>query len=249
MNSARQDSPRGSAAPPLPEPAPAGIVFDLDGTLYAQRPVRLAMALRLAANCLRRPVAGPAVVRALQAYRSAQQSLRSRPGQHPDLAGEQIRLAAESIGVPGEHVTAAVEQWFEQAPLSVLRHALRPGMRDLLAQARAAGRRLAVVSDYPAGAKLASLGLSGLFDPVVAAQDPGVGCFKPDPRGLKCVLEQWTLRPEQCVYVGDRPAVDAEAARRAGMRCIILGRGPAAGGRQYHRAGNVAELRHLLSLE
>ena len=53
------------------------IIFDVDGTLYTQAPLRRAMALRLMRHALAHPVAGSEAVRALRAFRQAQEHLRS----------------------------------------------------------------------------------------------------------------------------------------------------------------------------
>ena len=57
---------------------PDAVILDVDGTMYAQRPVRLGMLLRLSAHTLRHPWEGLACARALGAYRRAQEQLLSR---------------------------------------------------------------------------------------------------------------------------------------------------------------------------
>ncbi|MGH7294889.1 MAG: hypothetical protein ACRELB_08150, partial [Polyangiaceae bacterium] len=62
---------------PVPHPSKlTAIVFDVDGTLYAQGGLRRAMLLRLAAHALSSPFGGLAALRALRAYRHAQELLR-----------------------------------------------------------------------------------------------------------------------------------------------------------------------------
>jgi FMN phosphatase YigB (HAD superfamily) len=82
---------------------------------------------------------------------------------------------------------------------------------------------LAVLSDYPAEAKLHALGLDAMFDVVLSAQSPGVGVFKPNPRGLYAVMDLLAVESGDCMYVGDRADVDATAAAAAGVRCFIVG--------------------------
>jgi phosphoglycolate phosphatase/putative hydrolase of the HAD superfamily len=110
----------------------------------------------------------------------------------------------------------------DEAPLPYLRGRVQPGAVEFLNAARGQGLRLAVLSDYPAAAKLKALGLDQPFDLVLSAQDPSVGVFKPNPRGLLAIAEQFGLRPEECLYIGDRPEVDAAAATAAGMPSLIL---------------------------
>jgi HAD superfamily hydrolase (TIGR01549 family) len=92
-----------------------------------------------------------------------------------------------------------------------------------LREARKHKIKLAIVSDYPAAAKLNALEVAEYFDAVVCAQDPEVQRFKPDPKSLHVALHLLQVARENALYVGDRPSVDAEAARRAGIRCSIVG--------------------------
>jgi HAD superfamily hydrolase (TIGR01549 family) len=88
---------------------------------------------------------------------------------------------------------------------------------------RARGLKLGVVSDYPALGKLRALGIDDHFQTVVSAQDPRVGAFKPNPRGLLVALEDLGVDRDHAVYVGDRSDVDGPAAAAAMMRCVLIG--------------------------
>jgi len=202
------------------------IVFDVDGTLYRQEPVRRAMLARLVRAHLDRPLAGLRTLRWLHAYRKAQERLRGEPGEPTDggdLADRQVRLACEWTGAEPEALRSCVRRWMEQEPLTLLRPSLRDGLPALIAAATRRALRLGVCSDYPAAEKLAAMGIAGLFEVVVSAQDADVQRFKPHPRILEIALRRLGVPREEALYVGDRPEVDAEAARRAGVACAIIG--------------------------
>lgn len=61
--------------------------------------------------------------------------------------------------------------------------------------------------------------LDHLFDVIVGAED--VSSTKPDPEGLLLALKKLGVSPRAALYVGDH-AVDAEAARRAGMPFVAV---------------------------
>lgn len=44
---------------------------------------------------------------------------------------------------------------------------------------------------------------------------------KPDPEGLRYLLDKFKLNPEYCTYVGDR-RLDEEAGKKAGIKCILF---------------------------
>ncbi|HLZ22617.1 MAG TPA: HAD family hydrolase [Ktedonobacterales bacterium] len=202
-----------------------GIVFDLDGTLYRQRPLRKAMLWRLLRAYATRPLSLLRTLRVLGAYRQAQEHLRqsvAAPTARPDLAEAQLRLTCERTHAQPAFVAACVARWMDQEPLTILARYLQPGLLDFLRACQARGLRLGVLSDYPAEAKLRALGLGDRFDVVLAAQSPEVGVFKPHPRGLLLAAERLGVRPDECVYVGDRAEVDGPAAEAAGMPCFIV---------------------------
>jgi HAD superfamily hydrolase (TIGR01509 family) len=209
-----------------PEPAlPKAIIFDLDGTLYDQRALRRAMLIRLARAYAVRPVLGIRTMRALSAYRSAQEELRERSpddSASTNLGHEQLRLASQRTGYSETFVAGCVRRWMEEEPLDLVARHAYAGVREFAREARAQGLALGLLSDYPADAKLRALGLDDAFDAVLTAQSPTVGVFKPHPRGLRVVLELLETRPYEAVFVGDRVDVDAQAAAALDVPCYIL---------------------------
>jgi HAD superfamily hydrolase (TIGR01509 family) len=199
------------------------LVFDVDGTLYAQGGLRRAMLLRLVGHALTSPLRGVGTLRALRAYRHAQELLRGVESDEP-LADAQLRLASERSGQPRESVLASVERWMEREPLDLLERLVRPGLHAFLATAKKRGLRIGVLSDYPPLAKLEAMKLAHHFDVLVSAQDAEVNRFKPDPAGVLEVLRRLGATPAQSLYVGDREDVDGEAAQAAGVACFIVGK-------------------------
>lgn len=200
---------------------PEAILFDVDGTLYHQPPVRREMTRQLARFCFRSPFAGLRTVRFLSAYRRAQENLRLEETE--DAPGRQLSVACSGTRLDTELATRIVEEWMGKRPLQVVAAFRREGLLELLTAAQKAGIRRGVFSDYPAGGKLRALGCEGLFDSILSAQDPAVRAFKPSPRGLVESLRRMGVAPGEALHVGDRPEVDGEAARRAGIKCVIIG--------------------------
>jgi len=116
----------------------------------------------------------------------------------------------------------------DERPLDLVRRHARSDLVDFLQAARRQRLRLGVFSDYPAEAKLAAMGIRPFFDVVRCAQDPDVGVFKPNPRGVGVVADALGVDRSRSLYVGDRPGVDEAAARAAGVRAAIIGKHPPA---------------------
>jgi phosphoglycolate phosphatase/putative hydrolase of the HAD superfamily len=220
------------------------VVFDVDGTLYRQRPLRRAMASRLVRSHVLRPVEGWRTFRALSAYRRAQESLRA--GGSGDAADRQIALACEQAGLDREAVVRVVERWMEREPLTILRRCIQPGLVSFLQTCRMRGLRLAALSDYPATDKLAALGIAEWFDLVLCAQAAEIGVFKPNPRGLLVALQKFGVNNEESLYVGDRADVDAAAAAAARMPCVILSGNAPGDTDTHHTVAGYTQLQDLL---
>jgi putative hydrolase of the HAD superfamily len=222
------------------------LVFDVDGTLYRQGPLRRVMLARLAVAYAAHPIHGWRTMRVLRAYRHAQEDLRAATVSGA-VADAQIALTRERTGVDRDAIVGCVTRWMEDEPLRFLAKCLQPGVTEFLQTCRKRGLRLGVLSDYPADGKLRVLGLSGLFDVVVCAQAPEVNRFKPDPRGLLVVLERLGAARSESLYVGDRVDVDVPTAQAAGVRCaIVTGRRSAKESGSHIEVSGYPQLRDVL---
>ena len=197
------------------------MLFDLDGTLYRQRPLRALMAMELLPMPLTDPSTASAKWRGLAAYRRAQETLRS--GDIAVTSDTQLRIAAAQMGCEPEALGPVVDEWMLRRPLKYLRLCRASGVTELLDFLAASGVRSGVFSDYPAHDKLAALGLAGRFDPVLCATDPPIHALKPHPRGFLEAARIWQLDPREVLVVGDRVDADADGAAAAGMPCVVVG--------------------------
>jgi FMN phosphatase YigB (HAD superfamily) len=198
------------------------LIFDVDGTLYDQRPVRAAMIWRLLRSHVGRPQEGRRVLRALKAYRHALEQLRYAAEADVAVAEAQLARASQLCGLPEDRILEAVRRWMEEEPLDLLLRARRDCVVDLLETARRRRLKLGVFSDYPAHRKLAAMDLLHFFDVVVTAHDSDVQRFKPHPRGLQVTLRRLGTPVDSALYVGDRREVDEVAAARAGLPSLLL---------------------------
>lgn len=99
-----------------------------------------------------------------------------------------------------------------------------PGAAEWVRRLHASGWRQAIASSAPRAnveTVLDVLGLADWFDAVVSAEDVTAG--KPDPQVFLIAASKLGVPPAQCIVVEDAPA-GIQAARRAGMRCIGVGR-------------------------
>lgn len=193
------------------------VVFDVDGTLYRQRPVRIAMGVRLLANAVRR--GDVTTMRVLRHYRRLREQLGDEGATQflPLLEAETGKLA----GVSTDQVRNAVNEWIHQRPLRHLAKAAYSGIHGFMDRIRLSGRKVGIFSDYPAEGKLQALGL--IADYIVHAEQDDVSCLKPDCSGLLKLMRLAAVAPREAILIGDRPNRDCAAGRRAGVRTFVIG--------------------------
>lgn len=209
----------------VPPAAIKGIVFDVDGTLYSQLPLRVIMAALLVLHHLVQPSHFVRRLKIITSYRRAQEELRYLRLENRRCHQEQLRRAAEASGENAEYIEKTVTTWFEEKPLPYLSLCRRRGVVEVVKKLWQMNITLGVLSDYPAREKLRAMGIEEYFSVVVSASDPDVVGFKPGGNGFRVTAEKMGLHPSEVLYVGDRPEVDGVGASRAGMDFVLFGGG------------------------
>ena len=223
-----------------------GVVFDVDGTLYHARPMRIRVFLAL----LLLPLSGwrraRRIWRQIRYYRIALEKVRHAQDDKQDVTLAHLEYAAELSGYDVEEIRSTVEEWLMERPLPYLRRCRRPGLLELLKDLQCREIKLGFFSDYPVLKKLQALEVEGYSSVHLNAGDPTINAYKPRPDGFLRAAELLGLPPSEVLYVGDRPDVDAAGAAKAGMPCVILGSKGPADGSGFLAVSGFAELRVML---
>jgi len=198
------------------------VFLDALGTLLALEPPapRLVAALAARGVDVGADVAAAALGAEIAYYREHHHEAR-------DLA-TLADLRARCTAVLQEHLPARVPD-LHGALMASLRFTPFPEAGAALAALRAAGLTLIVVSNWDVSLHeaLASTGLRRQVDGAISSAEAGAA--KPDPAIFEraLALAGGGLTAADAVHVGDEP-VDVEGARAAGIRPILVHRGPAA---------------------
>jgi len=169
-------------------------------------------------------------LRIIAAFRRIREELRDAGHEADPLEDVQYTRTAQHLGEPADAVRAVVAEWIFTRPLPYMRFVARPGLDRLLAGLARQDIRIGALSDYPTDAKLDALGVRRYFSVGLCTTDRSINAFKPHPRGFLVACQRWGLAPQEVLYVGDRPEIDAAGAAAAGIRCIIVGRSRRAAG-------------------
>jgi len=96
-----------------------------------------------------------------------------------------------------------------------------PDVRESLLKLKAAGLKLAVLSDFPVGRKLEYFGLEGIFDVILGFPDSGR--LKPRREPFLKMADGLETDPKEILYIGNRLDYDVRGAENAGMRGALIG--------------------------
>lgn len=188
------------------------IIFDMDGTLYFQRPLRIKMAMSLVKNIFAR--GGILELRTILTFRKVRDGWTAKG----DVDKEQYQAVAEKLGITPEAVQATVNKWIYEAPLGLLKSVRDEELCGMILQEGMP--QMVVYSDYPPADKLAALGLNL---PSYYSGQENVGIMKPDPKGVSLIMNEYGIgEPSDVLVIGDRQCKDGEMADRAGCDKIIL---------------------------
>ena len=180
------------------------VLFDLDGTLIDSGPMIIASMRHASVSVL--------------GVEPDEERVRAAIG-GPGLVAQMRDLAPDRV----DELVAAYRAHNE--PLHEELQAC-PGMRELLRDLRAEGRRLGIVT---AKRRLTVALAFARFPWLEEAAEVLVGaedteCHKPDPAPLLYALEQLGVPPADAAYVGDSP-FDIRAAKAAGVFAVAVGWG------------------------
>jgi len=203
----------------LPANPIKAISFDLDDTLWDNRPVLLSAEQQLCAWLAEHyPRIGEENdCHSLRARRMA--LAEERPDLRHDmtrLRKESLRLLAEEYGYEPSLVEAAFEVFIEARHRITLFDDVMPVLGSL----RQAGYLLGALTN--GNASIHRLGIDHLFDFSVSAEEAGAA--KPDPRMFEIAGERAGVALNEMAHVGDEPATDIQGARNAGAVAVWMNR-------------------------
>lgn len=174
------------------------IIVDVDGTLYYQKPVQLAMLKEMALHFWR--------LRDFLIVKKYRELFEQGFNERERLA----RLP--------ENTSSIIHEWMVKRPCPYITKHKDEELIRRLTTAQRAGTLIIVYSDYPVKEKLSALGFSSDF--AYCSED--IGALKPEADGLKKVLAENNIIPERCLVIGDREEKDGALAANLGADVIIL---------------------------
>lgn len=195
----------------------AAYIVDVDGTLYSQPRLRGHMAAAILGFVLRHPLRLKEIL-AVLAYRRVHNA--GTFAAEADFAEKEFAWAGQKFGLTPEEVRQLFRHWMLETPLEAVRQTRDAALLTFLAAQKQRGAQVIAYSDYPVADKLRCLQLD--CDAGYSAGDEHIACLKPDPQGLRYILDHHALDPASCLYIGDRCEKDGLCAAACGVDYLIL---------------------------
>lgn len=185
-------------------------IFDMDGTLYSQKKMRIRMLLRLVKYYLMHlnkwkdlaSVYDFRKLRELSEYKACSMS-------------KLYPIVAKRLGITAERVSEAIEKWMFTVPLEIIKECAYADVVNYINSCSKEGMRIYIYSDYPAEEKAKSIGIH--YDGIFVSEEIGNGELKPSKSAMEYILQQIGANSEDILYVGDRKEKDGKSAEYANV--------------------------------
>lgn len=194
------------------------IIWDLDGTLYYQRPFRKKMVLVLLKGLLLTPWKWQELYIIWQ-FRKVREKWDSQDT-NLNLTLKQYEVTASRCYCSPQKIQNVIEYWMMQVPNRYLKAYQDDTAVYWIEKFMKNGKKVIVWSDYPVEKKLDALGIQ--VTDYLCSTDSCVGAMKPNSKGIQVIMEKYHIAKEKILMVGDREEKDGLAAQKAGIDWMIL---------------------------
>ena len=163
-----------------------------------------------------------------KAFRDSMSAREAKEGQiyecFPDIPFEEVMadlFRSRGITENADALGIQAAQLFRISSIEYIQ--LYPHVLEALAALRKKGYRLWLLSNAQAiftAYELRHLGLGEQFDAVYLSSD--YRCRKPDIRFFRALMDDHTLNPENCLFIGNDRNTDIAGAQNAGMATLYM---------------------------
>lgn len=194
------------------------ILFDMDGTLYHQRPLQLHMGIKMILHSF--TPGGAKEVKTVLQFRKLREDWNTE-SEIKNLDEVQYKALSARTGLSVTYIQETVEKWLYHNPLRLLYRYRNKRLIAVLQSCIALGKKTAVYSDYPAEAKRDALQLPKI--PCYYGGQPEIAAMKPNPKGILTIMNDLQVtNPSRVLIIGDRMNRDGQAAVNAGIDYWII---------------------------
>jgi FMN phosphatase YigB (HAD superfamily) len=192
-----------------------GVICDLDGTLYRQKPVRLHMFFALLGHYV-------AHIDKLQQLYGIYlfRKIREREDFRQTSYSSQIEYVSEKVKLGKEELDNVIQYWMFEYPLRWVGRYADNYLISKLKEVQDRGVKVIIYSDYPADDKLEVLGIKPdyVFYPGIS----GIDSLKPSKEAMDLIVREVGIASGELVYIGDRQEKDGVSAQLVGISFALV---------------------------
>lgn len=185
-------------------------IFDMDGTLYSQKKMRIRMLFRLIKYYLIHLNRWKELA-SIYVFRR----LRELPEYKACSMNELYMFVSKQLKLSAQRVTEAIEKWMLTIPLEIIQECAYADVVNYINSCSKEGKHIYIYSDYPAEEKAKSIGIH--YDGIFVSEEIGNGELKPSKSAMEYILQQIGANSEDILYVGDRKEKDGKSAEYANV--------------------------------
>ncbi len=205
------------------------VIFDLDGTLYIPKWLKLKSVL----HCFPH-------IWTLKTIQDVRKKMRGIDyGSKEELHRNLFQKVSSQNGKTTRKVSEIYIDRFCKGQITLLKgYKPRAGLSTILEKLKSSNVKLVLLSDYPyVKERIESLGIdSNLFQLITDSES--YGALKPSARVILDIADKLNIPSEKILIVGDRDDTDGEASRQAKTHFIhIINKGQATNDNQFSWEG------------
>jgi FMN phosphatase YigB (HAD superfamily) len=197
------------------------VVFDMDGTLYYQFPLKIFMIFEISAFCFLHPLKIKDLF-VIQSFRKLRESKILL--QNKNFVAQQYSITAEKFSMPVERVYEIINLWIYEKPLKYLRFCKDRKLAKLIESLHKNKATIVIYSDYPAVNKVKKLNIKP--DYIFDSEDKNIISLKPNTEGIRRIKNILNINFSDMLIVGDRYEKDGICAQTESIDYIILPTNP-----------------------
>lgn len=180
-------------------------IFDVDGTLYCQRQMRIKMFVRLMCYYVSHLKSIKELI-AIYYFRKLREKEKYRSFSIDKLS----EIVADCLSISVDTVSSAIQKWMFEVPLEIIHECSYLEVVSFAKSLYKAGKKIIIYSDYPAKAKISVLEMP--YDYIFISGEEGLQELKPSMFAMKHILHSTKLSPDEILYIGDRDKKDGASA-------------------------------------
>lgn len=180
-------------------------IFDVDGTLYSQKRLRISMMFRLLAHYAIRPHRLKEII-ILHCFRNCREKKEYKDKTIDELCSTLEERFNESY----DTIYRIIKKWMFIVPLDLVKKYKYKDVISFINQQYVSRKTIVIYSDYPAIDKLEAIGIN--YNKVFVSGENGIVEQKPSWSAMNTLLSEISIPVNKLCYIGDRDDKDRASA-------------------------------------